>query len=899
MTRSTRTLRLALVALVLVWTAPAAGEVPVGVHDGIVHLLVESTIRRYSLDGSEVFPEIVLASEPVALAAGPSGVYTGSGSHALTRHAADGSTVWTALLDVPISDVVDAGAAVVVAGSGSIVTLDPATGLELDRVEALPSLGSLHFEPVSQRIYGAAFPEIAYFPVGPAGEIGARHSVQAEAPGLGSGLRPLPGGARVFTRIGFVMDAETGAWLDHLHGSIDLEARGDGRIAVTRNAVVDLYDANSLEFLGRAGLEAVPCAIVDGGDGVLSFPEERTGPGETGPGEPVWVPNAAFGPRPVSTPPVPMPVFSGFAFATTFELTEDGVLFIANRFEDAIYRWSAPEQRYLEPIGVPWRYLDRWTPMAWDPVAARLLFGVDAWGSWKGSVFSLEPANPELSELKRILNDPRFIQVVGDRVRVGFGWPLEILTLDRSGAEVAHVHTAHNADYLLEAPGRILWHDASDASGSHTIDSDGVVIGTVVVPPLRGAPESASPDGSRFHTRAGEIVDAVTHEVLNWIPSGYDEQFSAWTASNLYTLTYTPDAVLEMRDAQLESLGVRTLPGRPVALLSAGDWLVAVTHSGRSVYLNAFTTADFDGDGTDNDVDVFPADPAEWSDRDGDGTGDNGDEFPDDPGEQADSDGDGVGDNADPFPDDASEWSDRDLDGVGDNTDLFPDDSADWADRDGDGVGDNTDPFPDDASESSDRDGDGFGDNTDLFPDDPRVAFDSDDDGVGDALDRFPFGEPLAWFTVEGKQKLTIRRVGGFRAKLAPIEIGLIPGGTWSGCFGAGACFGGTWAERLPRRRAMRLDLEFAPGFLDGLGEALASDIDAASGRSGSSIEFDEQTLRLEVKIRRGGRRAKLKMEIEHESTLLGFASGSGKYKWKMGRDKVTWADPNAAPRQP
>ena len=83
---------------------------------------------------------------------------------------------------------------------------------------------------------------------------------------------------------------------------------------------------------------------------------------------------------------------------------------------------------------------------------------------------------------------------------------------------------------------------------------------------------------------------------------------------------------------------------------------------------------DTDGDGYNDDVDMFPTDSTEWVDSDGDGVGDNADMFPTDPTEHLDSDGDGVGDNVDVFPDDPTEWVDSDGDGYGDNSDAFPDD---------------------------------------------------------------------------------------------------------------------------------------------------------------------------------------------------------------------------------
>ena len=87
---------------------------------------------------------------------------------------------------------------------------------------------------------------------------------------------------------------------------------------------------------------------------------------------------------------------------------------------------------------------------------------------------------------------------------------------------------------------------------------------------------------------------------------------------------------------------------------------------------------DTDGDGYNNDVDLFPDDSTEWEDTDNDGYGDNSDAFPADASEHLDSDGDLVGDNADVFPDDPTEWVDSDGDGFGDNADTYPYDPEIW-----------------------------------------------------------------------------------------------------------------------------------------------------------------------------------------------------------------------------
>ena len=69
---------------------------------------------------------------------------------------------------------------------------------------------------------------------------------------------------------------------------------------------------------------------------------------------------------------------------------------------------------------------------------------------------------------------------------------------------------------------------------------------------------------------------------------------------------------------------------------------------------------DTGGDGIPNVIvvvedDAISLDPPETTYHDGDGMDDNGDVFPTDPTEWADSDGDGVGDNVDAFPTDLTE----------------------------------------------------------------------------------------------------------------------------------------------------------------------------------------------------------------------------------------------------
>ncbi|MFT7008381.1 MAG: hypothetical protein ACJAXJ_002921 [Colwellia sp.] len=155
---------------------------------------------------------------------------------------------------------------------------------------------------------------------------------------------------------------------------------------------------------------------------------------------------------------------------------------------------------------------------------------------------------------------------------------------------------------------------------------------------------------------------------------------------------------------------------------------------------------DTDGDGYDDDVDLFPDNPFEWIDTDLDGVGNNSDPDIDDDGldngvdnngnslingEDNNDDGDLVINIYDPLPHDPSEWLDTDNDGLGNNTDTDDDD---------DGVPDLLDVFPLNSQESLDTDNDGLGNNAD--PDDDTHRITGVGDGVLDVYDQFPL-DPL------------------------------------------------------------------------------------------------------------------------------------------------------------
>jgi len=136
---------------------------------------------------------------------------------------------------------------------------------------------------------------------------------------------------------------------------------------------------------------------------------------------------------------------------------------------------------------------------------------------------------------------------------------------------------------------------------------------------------------------------------------------------------------------------------------------------------------DSDGDGYNDDIDLFPLDPTRAIDNDGDGISDT-----DDP----DDDNDGIPDDQDDFPLDSRYSKDTDDDGIPNLID--PDD-------DGDGYDDGEDIFPLDGTEHEDTDLDGIGNNADT---------DDDGDGIMDvAEDEFITIKQVYTIEVQGSNK--------------------------------------------------------------------------------------------------------------------------------------------------
>ena len=121
---------------------------------------------------------------------------------------------------------------------------------------------------------------------------------------------------------------------------------------------------------------------------------------------------------------------------------------------------------------------------------------------------------------------------------------------------------------------------------------------------------------------------------------------------------------------------------------------------------------DGDADGIEDSLDNCAATSnADQLDTDNDGLGD----VCDTTDESADADGDGLSDDIELELGLDPQNPDTDADGVPDGTDQFPNDPQASLDSDNDGVSDERDQFPNDPNETSDLNGDGLGDNGNPF----------------------------------------------------------------------------------------------------------------------------------------------------------------------------------------
>ena len=281
----------------------------------------------------------------------------------------------------------------------------------------------------------------------------------------------------------------------------------------------------------------------------------------------------------------------------------------------------------------------------------------------------------------------------------------------------------------------LFYSDSGGNLGTIEISNTGIITEKQLFPPfdyqVNEWPLRLSPDQNLLLVSSGDLVDTQTYDAIDGLERILVD--AQWTDnSEILGAALNLDSGGGDNFIDYIEWGTDLVPLRSVTQASTQRPILVNVHDETYIIRlgykipNQFQSSellifkwhrfgnDLDGDGVNDDMDLFPVNPLESSDFDEDDIGDNRD---------TDDDNDGVSDTADAFPFDANETTDSDRDGIGNNAD--PDD-------DNDGVNDVDDDFPFNNEESVDTDGDGVGNNADN---------DDDNDGYADSNDAFPLDE--------------------------------------------------------------------------------------------------------------------------------------------------------------
>ncbi len=303
-------------------------------------------------------------------------------------------------------------------------------------------------------------------------------------------------------------------------------------------------------------------------------------------------------------------------------LGPDGVLYLMSQDGDRIYRWSLHEEAHLNPIVVGPGAIQ----MAFSESHGRLYVGYD-----DGRITYLDPASPGvellLGTIPRSVHD---IVAVGDSLFVVTkNGPIS--TLSMSGDEVDRdpVGYSYSDVNLWSSLNRRLYSSGAYRDGDDLyaleIDSTTGEFGEVGRSPYSNVfqtadPAALSPGDEALLLRNGQIHDAVTLQVIGSI--GSNNVAAAWTDAGIVSLRsqWGDSTLLERRGSGLELWEYALYPGVPSAVYGWGERFLVVTWAGGGPSFHWHTPVeDSDGDGTDDEADAFPTDPAASIDSDEDG----------------------------------------------------------------------------------------------------------------------------------------------------------------------------------------------------------------------------------------------------------------------------------------
>lgn len=309
---------------------------------------------------------------------------------------------------------------------------------------------------------------------------------------------------------------------------------------------------------------------------------------------------------------------------TRIVMGADDVVYLFSPEQDRVFRWSAVEERHLNPI-VTGRSPDL---MAYSPVTHRLYLGYpDDTITW------IDAAAPDAEEPLAVV----FAGLHGLATAGEF-----VMAADTTGAWSAHYTFAPSGEWIswadwnyaapdfawspaagrfyfwdrFTSPQALRWEAIDDVTGQ-IVGDGGIVLGSWhVANPLR-----PSPDGSRLLLGNGVLRDGTTLELAGSL--AVDPSDAAWLADG-GLLTIRPgaagDTIVEQWDAAFGLVTQRLVAGSPLRVLESGAGFVVVTDvAGRPTFHPHTLGPDGDGDGVPSPADAFPLDPAASLDSDGDG----------------------------------------------------------------------------------------------------------------------------------------------------------------------------------------------------------------------------------------------------------------------------------------
>lgn len=306
---------------------------------------------------------------------------------------------------------------------------------------------------------------------------------------------------------------------------------------------------------------------------------------------------------------------------------DDGIVYALGRTSRRIFRWSATEERHLNPIPI-----DEGASQIVHSSAHERLYVVYARGAVSQIDLTGSDETPHEHSVVRFPDAVRGLFEAGGFMIQSGGTAPALGVFDEARQLVA---TANGVATQAGAydPGRhVLYHHGTSTSGGSS------TVHATVIDPLTGALLSTtslfsgawragarlSGDGARIVFDGGEVRDTDGFTVIDRLPNAIAG--AVWLSDGrLAVIGSGGDRRVLLFDEQYQPIDAAYLGGLPTDLVEAAGRLVAVFQQrpeagpGRVAYQRYVPGTDGDGDGVPYEDDADPLDSAVSIDSDGDG----------------------------------------------------------------------------------------------------------------------------------------------------------------------------------------------------------------------------------------------------------------------------------------